>query len=386
MTAMLERPYETYVEASARAQHTEAEADALRQATATRAALDAIDVQRAQAAAAADIADGNAKAEARLAKAAKERKAREEELAAEAETKARREAAAKRWRIAAITFAIVCAVLALPVQVAAFWDPHAWWMVAAPAGLESGAWVVQFGAAAAVEEHRPHWHYRLIAWVLALVAAGINLSHGLEAFGVATAVGTAFASIAGPGVWDLHEHGRIRTRDGRQGWRKRRAEAKTAHKAAAEATAKAEAKRQADEARHKAVLAGYESEWPEVYKHARRIAAALSETTVTPQIWRRAWDDMHGTAVGDTAEMIAARVAAKAAAKKAAQAPDGTPAEGAKPQVESQMPPAEKRPAKDAKKGADGRRNNGGRPPIRRAGDTAPYHQLARVAARHSAA
>src|SRR5690606_40964746 len=69
---------------------------------------------------------------------------------------------------------------------------------------------------------RPHWHYRVIAWCLAFIAAGINLWHGLNAFDPATAIGTAFASIAGPGVYDLHEHGQIRKRDGKLSWRQRR--------------------------------------------------------------------------------------------------------------------------------------------------------------------
>ncbi|CAM5665327.1 hypothetical protein KAURM247S_02326 [Kitasatospora aureofaciens] len=119
-----------------------------------------------------------------------------------------------RWRGYARSFYIVCAIVALPVQVAAFYNPKALWLMAAPLMLEGGAWVVLKGAAAAVASHRPHWHYRLIAWLLAFLAAGINLWHGLAAFDPAAAIGAAFASIAGPGVWDLHEHGRIRKRDG----------------------------------------------------------------------------------------------------------------------------------------------------------------------------
>ncbi|MEU6534212.1 hypothetical protein ABZ869_34065, partial [Streptomyces sp. NPDC046928] len=131
------------------------------------------------------------------------------------------------------------------MQMSAFWSKDAPWLLVAPLVLEGGAWVVLKGAAAAVDEHRPHWHYRTIAWVLAFIAAGINLAHGLAAFDPATAIGTAFASLAGPGVWDLHEHGRIRRRDGKQTWRQRRAERKAqkkaaAEKAAREATAKAE--------------------------------------------------------------------------------------------------------------------------------------------------
>ncbi|MEU2672579.1 hypothetical protein ABZ622_27675 [Streptomyces sp. NPDC007164] len=111
--------------------------------------------------------------------------------------------------------------------------------------------------------------------MFAFIAAGINLWHGMAAFDPATAIGTAFAGIAGPGVWDLHEHGRIRKRDEVLTRRERKAlekaaKAEVAEKAVAE---KREAERQAY--REKAARDAAEGldkprveEFPEVYRHA----------------------------------------------------------------------------------------------------------------------
>src|SRR5690606_32966690 len=148
---------------------------------------------------------------------------------------------------------------------------------------------------------RPHWHSRVIAWCLAVTAAGINLWHGLNAFDPATAIGTAFASIAGPGVYDLHEHGQIRKRDGKLSWRQRRAAAKAAkkeveRKAAEEARRAAEkkaAEKAAEEARRQ-LAEIRENAFPKVWAHAVRLAAALGETTVTEAVWKRAHRDIEG--------------------------------------------------------------------------------------------
>ena len=304
-------------EAEAEAIRTRAEEEARKQ----RLANDRAERKAAeeQAASEARIAESRKrKADADRAREDADRKAAEEQAASETQA-AEVEEAENRWRGYARSFYIVCAIVALPVQVAAFYNPKALWLMAAPLMLEGGAWVVLKGAAAAVASHRPHWHYRLIAWLLAFIAAGINLWHGLNAFDPATAIGTAFASVAGPGVWDLHEHGRIRTRDGVPTRRERKAAEKRAKD---EAAAKAaEEKRRAAEkeaADKKAAEAAQklakdrEDAFPEVWKHALRLAAALGETTVTEAVWRRAHIDIEGTDPGESAETIRARnVAAK---------------------------------------------------------------------------
>ncbi|MCX5176737.1 hypothetical protein [Streptomyces virginiae] len=243
--------------------------------------------------------------------------AEENEVAAEVEQEAREKSSAS-WKQAAIGFAVVCALVALPVQMSAFYTPERPYLGGVPIVLEAGAWVVLKGAAAAVTDRRPHWHYRLIAWLIAAGAAAVNLGHGLSSFDTVTAIATAVASIAGPGVWDLHEHGRIRARDGKKTWRQRwaayRAAAKHAKQEAAlqakrEATAEAEAAAAAADAAK--LAADREASFEEVWKHAVKLAAALGETTVTQAIWIRAHKDIEGTDPGETVAIIRGRNAAE---------------------------------------------------------------------------
>ena len=361
----------------------QAEADAIR----VKAEEDARKVRLANDRAERKAAEEQAASEARIAEhqrrrdeadRARERAAREDaeqQAAVEAEA-AETDEAERRWRGYARSFYIVCAIVALPVQVAAFYDPKALWLMAAPLMLEGGAWVVLKGAAAAVASHRPHWHYRLIAWLLAFIAAGINLWHGLNAFDPATAIGTAFASVAGPGVWDLHEHGRIRKRDGKPSWRERRAlrkqeRAEAAQKAAEEKQRAAE-KEAADKAAAEAAKQLAETraaEFPEVWKHALRLAAALGETTVTEAVWRRAHIDIEGTDPGESAETIRAR---NVAAKRVESARTGTPVNTLSKTTNAQ---------RAIQMNSSSRRSSYKPvPPRRTPGDTPSYHPLARRA------
>jgi hypothetical protein len=276
---------------------------------------------------------------------------------------------AKSWRNAALGFAIACAIVALPVQMSAFYNPDAKWLLAAPVMLEGGAWVVLRGAAAAVDDRRPHWHYRLIAWVLAFIAGAVNLSHGLSHFDPATAIGTAFASLAGPGVWDLHEHGRIRRRDGALTRRERKTQAKAA-KAEAARKAAEEKKRAADKAA--ADMAAAEAaedlansraeEFPDVWDEAEKIAAAVGEVTVTEAVWARAYHNIKGCDPGESIESITAR---RAAEKRVQAALSGTPvstlSKTTSAQRGVQTPRSGYKPV----------------PPVRKKGDTTRYHRAA---------
>ncbi|MDH6610279.1 chemotaxis protein histidine kinase CheA [Streptomyces sp. SAI-208] len=282
-----------------------------------------------QAASEARIAESRKrKADADRAREEADRLAAEQQAATEAEV-AEVEEAENRWRGYARSFYIVCAIVALPVQVAAFYNPRALWLMAAPLMLEGGAWVVLKGAAAAVAGHRPHWHYRLIAWLLAFIAAGINLWHGLHAFDPATAIGTAFASVAGPGVWDLHEHGRIRKRDGALTRRERKAAEKAAkedakQKAAAEARKRAEeeAAKTAAEARRRQLAEERQREFEDVWAEAVKIAAAVGSTTDDDAVWTRAYRNIKGCDPGESIESITAR---RTAEKRVEAALTGTP-------------------------------------------------------------
>jgi chemotaxis protein histidine kinase CheA len=314
-------------EAAAQAEIVKAEEEARKQKIVNdRAARKAAEEQ---AASNARIADHNRRRdeadraradahEAAQAEKATERKAAEE--IAEADDK---------WRAYAIRFAIVCGIVSLPVQMSFFWNPHAPWMAAAPIMLEGAAWVVHRGARAAAVSKRPVWHYRAIVWLLALIAAAINLYHGLHSFDPGTALATAFASIAGPGVWDLHEHGRIRRRDGVLTRKERKAKKRA--DARAEALKKLEEKAQrfekeaadkaAEEARQK-LAADREATYPKVWDEAKKIAAAVGETTVTDAVWARAYRNIQGTDPGESIESITAR---RAAEKRVQAALTGTP-------------------------------------------------------------
>ncbi|MFJ4356897.1 hypothetical protein ACIP25_11570 [Streptomyces massasporeus] len=331
-------------EAKAEAEKIKAAEEARKQKIANdKAEARALEEQAARAARIAKL-NREREEEERAAREADEKAAAQEQ--AEAAKAAEVAAAEEQWRQYALRFYAVCSIVALPVQIAAFYNPNALWLMAAPLMLEGGAWVVLKGARAAAADHRPHWHYRLIAWVLAFIAASINLWHGLHAFDPATAIGTAFASIAGPGVYDLHEHGQIRKRDGALTRKQRKAQAKAdraeaARKAAEEkrrAAEKEAAERAAAEAAEKLAQARAK-EFPKVWQHALRLAAALGETTVTEAVWKRAHRDVEGADPSESAEIIRLRNAAEARVEAARQK---RPVNGSSQQVASQVPGAKK--------------------------------------------
>ena len=305
------------------------------------------------------------------ARQAARQKAEEEQQVEQAKA-AEVEQADQRWRNYALAFYTVCAIVALPVQVAAFYTPHAIWLMAAPLMLEGGAWVVLKGAAAAVASHRPHWHYRLIAWLLAAIAAGINLWHGLNAFDPATAIGTAFASIAGPGVWDLHEHGRIRKRDGAPTRGERRAQRKAEQAEAARKAAEEKRRAAEKEAADKAAAEDAQllaerraTQFPKVWEHAEKLATDLGLTTVTQAVWERAKLDVEGAKPGESAEVLRMRNAAAARVEAARQnKPVTVVSKATNAQRAAQMPPGPNRVLKTRA--------------TRRPGDTPKYASVAR--------
>lgn len=314
----------------------QAEADAIRakaeeEARRLRLANDRAERKDREAAAESDarIAQSNLKRdEADRAREKAAREAAEEQQVEEAAAKEVADADEK-WRTYAIRFAVVCGIVSLPVQMSFFWNPHAPWMAAAPVMLEGAAWVVHRGARAAAVSKRPVWHYRAIVWLLALIAAAINLYHGLHSFDPGTALATAFASVAGPGVWDLHEHGRICRRDGaltrRERKAKRKAErAEAARKAAEEkrlAAEKEAAGKAAEEARQE-LREIRQTVFKDVWAEAVKIGAALGKEPDDPAVWPRAYRNIEGCEPGESIESITAR---RVAEKRVEAALTGTP-------------------------------------------------------------
>jgi hypothetical protein len=326
-----------------------------------------------EAAAEARIAEHNLRRDE--ANRAREQEARqaEEQKQSEAAKAEAVERSSTRWRNVAMGFYALCAAVALPVQMAAFWDPNAKYLLVAPVFIEVIALVALVGAAAAVTEGRPQWHYRLVAWAGALTAATINVVHGLDAFDPATAFGTALASIAGPGMWDLHEHGRIRKLDGKLSWRERRAqrraEAAAAKERAAEEKRRAAEKAAADKAAAEAARELAERRatlFPKVWEHAVKLAADLGEADPNA-VWERAKLDVEGAKPGESAEALRMRNAATARVEAARQQrPVNTLSKTTNAQRAIQV----KTPTR--------RSSYKPTPPVRKPNDTPPFHPVAR--------
>jgi chemotaxis protein histidine kinase CheA len=383
-------------EAEAEALRIEAQgkADAEKILAAEKAEKERIANERAAMRLARERADHEAhlaKKAAEKAKADAEREKAElaaaEQEAAEAERAAEQKRSENLWKWGARGIYLVGLIIAAPVQFLAFWDPQRPFLVAAPALLEGLALVLACGAAWAVAHRRDVLPYRIGIMAGALIAAGINLWHGLtdQAIGFNAGLIGAIASLGGPIVLMAYEHGIAQKADGIPSFRERRAaerarreqeaarEKARAERKAAEDKARAEKRaaeeRAQEEQRRKD--ADRQQHHPEVWAIAEAMRSARGAQFVTEQIWADAWYRKTGSkTVGITAEIEAETRAAQARMKAATDVPiigdfslvDSQ--KGARPKKNPDAP--------------DGRRNNGGTPPRRRPGDTQPYAPIAR--------
>ncbi|MFE9736121.1 hypothetical protein ACFYO9_37345 [Streptomyces sp. NPDC005863] len=291
------------------------------------------------------------------------------------------------WKWSARGIYLVGLALAGPVQFMHFWDPERPFLIAAPALLEGFALAFAFGAAWAVAHRRNVGPYRVGIMLGAVIAAAVNLYGGMsdQAIGFNAGLIGAIASIGGPIVLMIYERGVAQKADGEPSRReKRAAEKEAAEKERAEAkerSAKAAAEQKAA-ADKKAAEERAEAEQqrrdddrkaahPAVWEVADAIRAARGSQYVTEQIWAEAWYRVTGfKQVGVDHDIDALTRASEARAKTAEQAPVW----GSFSLVESQI---KRRPKKDPQQ-PDGRRNNGGTPPVRRPGDTPSYSQGAK--------
>ncbi|MCX4801763.1 hypothetical protein OG594_08875 [Streptomyces sp. NBC_01214] len=323
-------------------------------------------------------ATAKAKAEADEADAAAERKAREDEGRAGEE---RRTEATWKWSARGIY--LISLIIALPLQLKAFYSDDKPFMVAAPLLLEGLALVLAFGGAWAIAHRRNVRPYRIGIMAAAAIAAGVNLWHGNvdPAIGIEAGIVGALASLGGPVVLMAYEHGIAQKRDGIPSWRERRDAAKAAAAAAKEAADKAAEKKAAENLRaqekwdtEQAALAEQKRKdadrqgaHKKVWDVAEAMRSARGLQYVTDQIWGEAWYRVTGSkVVGVWPELEASSRAAQARMKAASEMPIFGPFM----QVESQ-----KGPQSD---GVDGRRSNGGTPPRRVPGDTPPNSPIAR--------
>jgi hypothetical protein len=185
------------------------------------------DLRRREALDAPKIAAAKAKADeiARAARQAADEEQRERTERLEAEQAARRtkqqadraeaerlaEAKRRDERAArAVNIGVVAALLvALPLQIRAFWNADRWWEVLVPFVLEGLAWVFIRQAEAAITSRRIVWHYLVGVFACSAFAATVNVYDGFAhaeigpIFGVVGGV----CSIAGPAMKVIHEFG-----------------------------------------------------------------------------------------------------------------------------------------------------------------------------------
>ncbi|MGW7597249.1 hypothetical protein [Streptomyces antimycoticus] len=344
-------------------------------------------LEKDQAAHDAYLAEKAEKAAKAKAAAEKAEKAAEEESEQEAAQEAEQRRSESLWKWGARSIYLVGLVIAAPVQFVAFWDRERPFLVAAPALLEGLALVLAAGAAWAVAHRRDVLPYRIGIMLGALLAAGINMWHGLKdpAIGINAGLIGAIASLGGPIVLMAYEHGIAQKADGIPSWREKRAADKAAEeKVAAEESARAEKAAAAQKAAADKKAAEERAEveqkrrdedrqthHPNVWEVAEALRSARGSQFVTEQIWGDAWHLVHGTRkVGITAEIEADAKAAETRMKTATE----TPVFGPLSLLESQKGPRTKRDPN----APDGRRSNGGTPPLRRPGDTQPYTEAAK--------
>ena len=328
-------------------------------------------------------------AETAKAKAEEEKaqKAAAEEEATEAQRLAEQERSQRWWKWGARGIYAVGLIIAAPVQFMHFWDRERPFLIAAPALLEGLALVLAFGAAWAVAHRRDVAPYRIGIMISAAIAAAINLHGGMtdSAIGFNAGLIGAIASLGGPIVLMAYEHGIAQKADGIPSFRERRAaeRAKREVEAAREkarlekqaADAKAAADKAAAEARaeeeQKRRDADRKDKHGDVWEVADALRSARGSQYVTEQIWAEAWALVTGCSkVGIRAEIEQQSRAAEARMRTVTEAP----VLGPQSLISSQIKARQK---KDPN-APDGRRNNGGTPPVRRPGDTPSYSEGAR--------
>ncbi|MEV7535410.1 hypothetical protein [Streptomyces hydrogenans] len=284
-----EKPAVSWAEQSASAEKIRSETDlARRQAeedSRRRAQLDAPEIAKAQARAEAITRKAREDAEAADKARAAEEAAERAEAERVAEVKRREELAAR-----AVNIGVIAALLvALPLQLRAFWNPDRWWEVLVPFVLEGLAWVFIRQAEAAITARRMVWHYLVGVFACSAFAATVNVLDGVlhPEIGAIFGVVGGVCSLAGPGIKVLHEFGA----------RDKQAKATRAERKLAEAEAKrveAEAKVREAELEHKRKVEAQRRDEQRAATEAKQAAdaARLEEQdrqrkATYPEVWER---------------------------------------------------------------------------------------------------
>lgn len=265
--------------------------------------------------------------------------------------------------------------------------------------LEGSAWAVTFMAMRAEAEGRPTGRFRAAGWIAATLASAVNLWHGLEEYQAHPWVAFVLAgsSLVAFTVWDLKTHG---------------------------THGKSKEEKAAEETREKH-LANRRKHHKEIYAEAEKLLSAVPLGSLTEEdAFATAWRIHRGAEPGMSAELYAAATGSRVQLGAAfelgehvrpellragmlasalsplpqtmptlgpvsvlppAQGPSEGTEDAASSQVASQVPPAEKSPAKPALKPVEKAPKSKPVPPRRRKGDTPSFHPAARVAAADSA-
>ncbi|MEU3826473.1 hypothetical protein AB0F36_14310 [Streptomyces sp. NPDC029080] len=285
-----------------------------------------------------------------------------------------------RGTVALITASVLAS---LPAQVAHF-ASISLMLITVPFALEGAAWVAAFGVMYADEKGLPTW----VRWLLrgmCLSAAGyaawINYGYGVQT-APAVGYGLAAVSLLGPLFFEVRQWVTTLTIDPAE--RKRRAEAK--------ARAKHAKQRRKDH--------------QDVVKLARRLVSAAPYGTLDFEAaFSAAWEIFYGTDTPCmTPALHAQQVASRRSLTKAMDEANGAPISvrgrllarlhpapsallygPGSSQATSQIPPPSEKPSSGPQKAPTKGPRPKPVPPVRRKGDTAPYHQAAKVAAADTA-
>ncbi|MGW0312036.1 hypothetical protein [Streptomyces flavidovirens] len=307
--------YRSWEEREAEAEKTRAEAARI----AAETEANRLAAEQAAVAGAAKVATDAMAEQVKQARFAKQLKAVEEEAADEQvqRKEQRREARADSGTHfkALVTVVMVLGLLAaLPAQLSYFLklhkkgeqDPgHAWLMLPVPFFLELLAWVGVLGTQWAHRKGLPRWPFWILTGALASVAGYINLTHGMDEYGIVAGVALAATSIIGPVLAEVRQFLETRAAADPRSL-EQRATDKVIEKAKAEAEAELARTRAVEDAERRELF-------QDVFDEYRRIVAAHPTGAIDRNTaWEQAWHNLHLLPLGVTAGTLAAREAARA--------------------------------------------------------------------------
>lgn len=291
--------------------------------------------------------------------------------------------AANVYRKGTLALVAASALASLPAQVAHFVSISLI-LLPLPFALEGAAWVMNAGVAYADERKLPawvRWLLRAFAMGAAGYAAHINYAYGAET-NASVAWGLAGVTVMGPAVFEIRQ------------W------VSTLSSAAVDPKKRAEEK-----ARAKHVKRRRKDHKPVMDLARKLVSAAPYGTLPFEEAFASAWEIRYGTRTpGMTPALHAEALASRQALGAAMDAVNGSPvstrgrllellhptsvrrftAPGSS-QVASLMPPAPGRPSNGEQKTPKKGPRTKPVPPVRRKGDTTPYHLAAKVAAADTA-